>query len=198
MSKYYNAESVNDEIVRVLEQTDCKDEYIDRVLRAIESLPTIIVPKIINGVVLKDCDKVIERFLEEHECDELWETVRALRDFYDCVTEEELKGCDKADKRFSEDAISRREVCELIGSYCDDVKLATYTGVDIVTAIGNLPSVIPQPKEGEWIDTGKDPKHEHPLTARWYRCSECGHEGNTKFPWCPYCGSRMKGTEDET
>ena len=41
MSKYIEQSKVNDEIVRVLEHTDCKDEYIDRVLMAIESLPTI-------------------------------------------------------------------------------------------------------------------------------------------------------------
>ena len=162
MSKYYNAESVNDEIVRVLEQTDCKDEYIDRVLRAIESLPTIE------------------------------------------VSEEELKGCDKVDKRFSEDTISRKWVLDKLN---EQYKLNRFREHDDMANNGisqaesiveQAPSVIPQPKEGEWIDTGKDPKHEHPLTARWYRCSECGHEGNTKFPWCPYCGSRMKGTEDET
>jgi len=55
----------------------------------LESLPVLIVPKTINGVVLKDCDKVIEPFLEEHEYGDLWEAVRALRDFYDWITEEE-------------------------------------------------------------------------------------------------------------
>ena len=41
MSRYYKAESVKDEIVRVLEHTDCNNSYIDDVLRAIEKLPTI-------------------------------------------------------------------------------------------------------------------------------------------------------------
>lgn len=49
MSKYIDQSKVNDEIVRVLEHTDCKDEYIDRVLRAIENLPTI------NIVRCKNC-----------------------------------------------------------------------------------------------------------------------------------------------
>lgn len=40
-------------------------------------------PKKLNGVVLDDCDKIVDEFLEEHECDELWNVVRALRDFYD-------------------------------------------------------------------------------------------------------------------
>ena len=41
MSKYIEQSKVNDEIVRVLEHTDCKDEHIDRVLMAIEKIPTI-------------------------------------------------------------------------------------------------------------------------------------------------------------
>ena len=60
MSKYYNAESVNDEIVRVLEQTDCKDEYIDRVLRAIDSLPTI------DIVRCGECKCCRDEFIEEY------------------------------------------------------------------------------------------------------------------------------------
>lgn len=49
MSKYIDRSKVNDEIVRVLEHTDCKGEYIDRVLRAIENLPSI------DIVQCKDC-----------------------------------------------------------------------------------------------------------------------------------------------
>ena len=51
--------------------------------------------------------------------------------------------------------------------------------------------------QGEWEDTGKDPSHSHPLTAIWYRCSECGYGTNTKTNYCPECGARMKGADDE-
>ena len=51
--------------------------------------------------------------------------------------------------------------------------------------------------QGEWLDTGKDPDHSHPLTAIWYRCSECGDGTNTKTNYCPSCGARMKGADDE-
>lgn len=76
--------------------TECSfnTTQIKLIARMIESLPTIEIPTELNGVILKDCDKVIAPFLEEHECDELWETVRALRDFYDWVTEEERKDND--------------------------------------------------------------------------------------------------------
>ena len=61
--------------------------------------------------------------------------------------------------------------------------------------------------QGGWEDTGKDPSHSHPLTAIWYRCSECGYGTNTKTNYCPECGARMlakdtnvpnkKGADDE-
>lgn len=51
--------------------------------------------------------------------------------------------------------------------------------------------------QGDWLDTGKDPSHSHPLTAIWYRCSECGDGTNTKTNYCPSCGARMKGADDE-
>lgn len=44
---------------------------------------------------------------------------------------------------------------------------------------------------GEWLDTGKDPSHSHPLTAIWYCCSVCGDGTNTKTKFCPTCGSKM-------
>ena len=67
------------------------EEDLDIAREYYSDLPTIEIPTELNGVILKDCDKVIAPFLEEHECDELWETVRALRDFYDWITEEERR-----------------------------------------------------------------------------------------------------------
>ena len=90
MSKYVKLEDAIE-----IFKYDSKDSHIlyneAKVTQMLESLPVLIVPKTINGVVLKDCDKVIEPFLEEHEYGDLWEAVRALRDFYDWITEEERK-----------------------------------------------------------------------------------------------------------
>ena len=63
-------------------------------------------------------------------------------------------------------------------------------------AVKALPSA--DRPQGEWLDTGKDPSHSHPLTAIWYRCSECGDGTNTKTNYCPSCGAHMKGADDET
>ena len=60
----------------------------------------------------------------------------------------------------------------------------------IESEINNVPST--DRPQGEWLDTGKDPSHSHPLTAIWYRCSECGDGTNTKTNYCPECGAKMK------
>lgn len=46
--------------------------------------------------------------------------------------------------------------------------------------------------KGEWIDTGNDKEHLHPLSARWYRCSVCGLETNAKTNYCFDCGADMR------
>lgn len=56
--------------------------------------------------------------------------------------------------------------------------------------------VADRPK-GEWIDTGNDKEHLHPLSARWYRCSVCGLETNAKTNYCFDCGADMRGEDDE-
>lgn len=57
----------------------------------------------------------------------------------------------------------------------------------VVELIENAPSVIPQPKEGEWIS-----KHNG-----YWTCSECGLSFRfyAKGNYCPNCGSKMKGAD---
>lgn len=63
--------------------------------------------------------------------------------------------------------------------------------IDIaVTTVKEVPSA--DRPQGEWEDTGKDPDHSHPLTAIWYKCSECGDGTNAKTNYCPNCGAKMK------
>ena len=70
-----------------------------------------------------------------------------------------------------------------------------YDKAYIIGTLEEVPSA-DRPR-GEWKDTGKDPDHSHPLTAIWYRCSECGYGTNAKTNFCPDCGARMKGADDE-
>ena len=81
MIKYIDQSKVNDEIVRVLEHTDCKDEYIDSVLRAIESLPTI--------EVSEDCSDYYKGYCARyedgcfHQCEDCISREHLLSKVYD-------------------------------------------------------------------------------------------------------------------
>ena len=62
------------------------------------------------------------------------------------------------------------------------------------TLIDSAPSIDIEPKHGEWIDRGMR------VPSSWVKkCSLCGHETDT-WRWCkfcPNCGARMKGADDE-
>ena len=59
-----------------------------------------------------------------------------------------------------------------------------------------LPSVTPQRPKGHWIPI-------HPLQEDddgAYMCSNCEHgdwDCDTSYKYCPFCGAKMRGDEDE-
>lgn len=80
-----------------------------------------------------------------------------------------------------------------------DDPIDKYTTAIIATDIDtlvHLPTIQPEPKEGEWILYDK----RFPWRT-WYKCSNCGNyldfsgvnggRGDVKF--CPNCGAKMKG-----
>ena len=93
------------------------------------------------------------------------------------------------------DPIERDDVIKLVNRCKDRLQGKGLTYEIMLDMVQNIPSA--DRPQGEWIDTGKDPDHSHPLTAIWYRCSECGDGTNTKTNYCPNCGCRMKGADDE-
>lgn len=95
----------------------------------------------------------------------------------------------------SEDAISREG---LLKSFGLSEKTRKYGGdhsgydtmmlYEIQDYIEDAPSVVPKAKEGEWkITINQD-----------YRCSNCNKiTSSYKANYCPYCGAKMKGVENE-
>lgn len=101
-----------------------------------------------------------------------------------------------------EDCISREDaVNALIAHFIPQ----TYTGEEVEQAsklarkiMANAPSVAPRRAEGEWIDMGD-----------FEKCSVCksthlkefqsyyGKVAWVKTPYCPNCGARMKGIDNE-
>ena len=61
-------------------------------------------------------------------------------------------------------------------------------------AIESLPSA--EPKTGEWIDRSDGGRIKYP----WWescKCNQCGEYGSGAYNFCPNCGARMKGADDE-
>ena len=58
---------------------------------------------------------------------------------------------------------------------------------DINYKIRNAPSVIPKPKEGEWM-----PRHHQGVDKLICECSNC-HTLHVITNYCPNCGAKMKG-----
>ena len=80
----------------------------------------------------------------------------------------------------------KHDLCDCDNGFCEEFK-SIGKQEDFFNAV--MQRIRPQ---GEWLDTGKDPSHSHPLTAIWYKCSECGDGTNTKTNYCPNCGAKMK------
>lgn len=143
-------------------------------------------PKELNGVVLDDCDKIVDEFLEEHECDELWNVVRALRDFYDWTmdapsitpTEQQEHGrLIDADKLLQELFIVDEE---------------EWTTPEIRAILENAPTVItPTERTGEWIDMSDGGRIKY-IWYEKYMCDKCGERGTSAWSFCPNCGAKMR------
>lgn len=102
-----------------------------------------------------------------------------------------------------EDTILRSDAIEAISLRVripHDVASAQYANMAI-NAICSVPSA--DRPQGEWIDKGWKGDWQFETDGRgncWYEyeCSECGfHNHGTKSKYCPNCGCRMKGADDE-
>ena len=60
-------------------------------------------------------------------------------------------------------------------------------------AMADAPSIDIEPKRGEWVEDEEDWRHQ----IVFWRCSECGYAVSTMYNFCPNCGARMKGADDE-
>ena len=50
--------------------------------------------------------------------------------------------------------------------------------------------------QGEWIDRSDGGRILNPWWEN-YECNRCGYYGSGTWNFCPYCGAKMKGADDE-
>lgn len=78
------------------------------------------------------------------------------------------------------------------------------TGVGKITleCMDELMGMIADRPQGEWIDRGWKGDWQFETDGRghcWkvFECSVCNGENTIKTRFCPHCGARMKGADDE-
>jgi len=84
----------------------------------------------------------------------------------------------------TKDTISRQAAIDRavsIPMFGRDVKMVA------VSEIKNLPSVQPEPHEGEWI------VHLYKVGISRYECDACHARCDIIYPYCPYCGEKKEG-----
>lgn len=67
---------------------------------------------------------------------------------------------------------------------------------EVSKVLNDLPPADVEPvRHGKWEQVDEQPyfrKHFHRMC-----CSVCRHEGYKSYPYCPHCGSKMDGEEQE-
>ncbi len=65
--------------------------------------------------------------------------------------------------------------------FTDGIHCSARIALGTLEAIKNAPVV--EPKNGKWTPILKE--------SLMYRCSECGHESDHPYEYCPACGAKM-------
>lgn len=96
----------------------------------------------------------------------------------------------------SDDLIKRENVLSIIEKMyerCTTDSLADYRAL-MLEAVKVLPYA--DRPQGEWIDRSDGGRILNPWWET-YECSRCGQYGTRIWNFCPNCGCRMKGVDDE-
>ena len=91
-----------------------------------------------------------------------------------------------------DDLISRQAAIEALNKYVDynDDGEQEINADCVFHTLEDLPSAQPQRMKGKWDARGWN-------NAYW-KCSNCDELTVFPFDFCPFCGSDMRGEEDET
>ena len=73
----------------------------------------------------------------------------------------------------------------------------TYTDpLNVLTEVRDRIEAVPSADrpQGEWIEVEEDWRHQ----IEFWKCSECDFAVSSMYNYCPNCGARMKGADDES
>ena len=94
----------------------------------------------------------------------------------------------------SEDLIKRsdaiKDLCDISNN--SDMPEDWHRGMSVaISALSRGPSA--DRPQGEWIGVEEDWRHQ----IEFWKCSECDFAASSMYNYCPNCGARMKGADDE-
>jgi len=96
----------------------------------------------------------------------------------------------------SEDAINRKAALDAIYEHWLNGTVALRIIEEIQDSINALPPVQPKAKTGHWIAT-----RDYLTTAYgsidYVKCSCCGEDSLEEGDFCPNCGAKMEGEEND-
>ena len=104
-------------------------------------------------------------------------------------------GTGRKERRMNGDIISRRAAIDALCDNCDHpAAVCAHYPCDQYLSIRQLPTIDPV-KRGKWVHTGD-------LViicgyAYQYRCTNCNLLSGSITNYCPNCGAKMEGEEDE-
>ena len=89
----------------------------------------------------------------------------------------------------SDDLIKRSDAIKALHDEWDECLVVDESGEHIADICEDVIDTIPSADrpQGEWIDA---------KNAGW-KCTVCGKWSNGQYDYCPNCGARMKGADDE-
>ena len=144
-----------------------------------------------NGVNVEEAIKVVDAYLQIRECDEIWDSIRAIRDCLECAKDEIAEYIPSAEEE-------EFEWCHDCKEYDQDAHCCHRFSKRIRQAVEEIKADRPQ---GEWIFKPTFPNDDSEFPMGHLECSVCGSHHANAHPcnYCDNCGSRnvMKGADDD-
>ena len=120
----------------------------------------------------------------------LWEYLMAMDDSYINGIEQAVEGKIKSVPSADE---PQKTLAEALAPYTNREELMMADAEARGYAEGFKEGLEADRPQGEWIEVEEDWRHQ----IEFWKCSECDFAVSSMYNYCPDCGARMKGADDE-